>query len=61
MLYNIHHCSTTSSDKCDLHKKSFRANDFGNFSVTVSAIDSWNKMQVQMGVITLKNCRTNKV
>ena len=59
--YNIHHCSITSSNKYDLHKKSFRTNDSGNFSVTVSATDSWNKIQVQMGVITLKNRRTSKV
>ena len=31
--------------KGHLHKKSFRTNKFGKFSVTVSAIDSWNKMQ----------------
>ena len=47
--YNIHHYSTTSSVKDHLHKKSFRVNNVGKFSVTISAIDSWNKMQDQMG------------
>ena len=40
--YNIPHYSTTSFVKDHLHKKSFRTNNFGKFSVTVSAIDSWN-------------------
>ena len=39
--------------KGHLHKKSFRMNNFGKFSVTVSAVDSWNKMQDQMGEIYL--------
>ena len=43
--YNINHYSTTSSMKGYLHKKSFRTNNFGKFSVTVIAIDSLNKIQ----------------
>ena len=58
--YNIHHCSTTSSMKGHLHKKSFRMNNFREFSVTVRGIDSWNKMQGQMGEIASKNLRTSK-
>ena len=34
--YNIHYYSTTFSLKGHLHKKSFRMNNFGKFSVTVS-------------------------
>ena len=48
LCYNIHHYSTTSYVKVHLQKKSFKTNNFGKFSVTVSAIDSWNKMQDQM-------------
>ena len=59
--YNIHHYSTTSSVKGYLHKKSFRRNNFGKFSVPVSAIDSWNKMQDQMGEIALKDLRPSKI
>ena len=44
-----------------LHKKSFRTNNFGKFSVTVSAIDSWNKIQDQMGEIALKDLRPSKI
>ena len=44
-----------------LHKEYFRANNFGKFSVTVSATDSWNNMQDQMGEIALKDLRPNKI
>ena len=59
--YNIHHYSTTFSIKGHLLKKSFRTNNFGKFSVTVSAIDSWNKIQDQMGEIALKDLRPSKI
>ena len=49
--YNIPHYSTTFSIEGHLHKKSFRTNNSGKFSVTVSAIDSWSKIQDQMGPI----------
>ena len=59
--YNIHHYSTTFSIKGHLHKKSFRMNNFGKFSVIVSTIDSWNKIQDQMGEIALKYLRPSKI
>ena len=60
-FYNIHHCSKTSSIKGHLHKKSFSTNNFGKFSVTLSVIDSWNKIQDQMGEIALKDLRPSKI
>ena len=59
--YNIHHYSTTYSMKGHFHKKCFRVNNSGKFFVIVNAIDSWNKMQDQMGEITLKYLRTSKI
>ena len=59
--YNTHHYSTTSFMKGHLHKKFFRSNNFGKFSVTVSTIDSWNKTQSQMGEIALKDLRPSKI
>ena len=47
--------------KGHLHKKSFRANTFGKFSVTVSAINSWNKMQDWKGEIALKDLTPSKI
>ena len=58
---NIHHYSTSFSITGHLHKKSFRTNNFGKFSVTLSATDSWNKTQDQMGEIVLKDLRPNKI
>ena len=59
--YNIHHYST-SSMKGHLHKKTFNMNyDFGKVSVNVSVVDSWNKIQVQMGEIALKDLRPSKI
>ena len=46
--------------KGHLYKKPFR-NKFGKFSVIVSAIDSWNKMQGQMSEIALKNIWQSKI
>ena len=59
--YNIHHYNTTFSIKGYLHKNSFRANNFGKFPVTVSAIDSWNKIQDQVGEIALKDLRPSEI
>ena len=59
--HNIHHYSTTYSMKGHFHKKCFRVNNSGKFFVMVNAIDSWNKMQDQMGDITLKDLRTSKI
>ena len=44
--YDIHHYRTTSSMKDYLHKKSCRMNNFGKFSVSVSAVDSWNNIYI---------------
>lgn len=47
--------------KDDLHRKSFRTNNFRKFSVTISAIDTWNKIQGQIGEIALKDLRPSKI
>ena len=59
-IYNIHH-KTTSSVKGHLHKKSFTINNFEKLSVTVSAIDSCNKMQDQIGEIALNDLISGKI
>ena len=43
-----------------LHKKFFRTN-FVKFSITVSAIDSWNKIQSQMCDIALKEIEPSQI
>ena len=47
--------------KGHLHKKYFRTNNFGNFSVIISATDPWNDMQGQMGEIALKDLCSSKI
>ena len=47
--------------KGHLHQKSFRTNGFGRFSAILSAIDSWNEMQNQMGEIALKDLTPSKI
>ena len=59
--YNINHYSTTFFKKDHLHKKSFRTNNSGKFSVTESATDSWNKIKDQMGEIALKDLWPSKI
>ena len=58
---NVHHYNTSSFTKNRLHKKSFRTNTFGKFSITVSVIDSWNKMQSKVGEIALEDLRQRKI
>ena len=41
--------------KDHLHEEPFRRINFGKYFATASAIDSWNKMQNQMGEIALKD------
>ena len=45
---------TSSTSKDHLYKRSYRTNAYGKFSVKISAIESWNKVQDQMGEISLK-------
>ena len=42
-------------------KAIFRTNNIGKFSVTISVIESWNKMESQMGEIALKDLRPSKI
>ena len=43
--YYVHHYSRYSLENVNIFKKNFSINNFGKFSVTISAIDSQNKMQ----------------
>ena len=46
---NVHNYETTSPATCKLFKPSFRTNVYGKNSVTVNAIDAWNKAQTSLG------------
>ena len=58
---NIHNCETTSSATFKLFKPSFRTNLHGKNSITINAIDAWNKAQTYFGETILKNLTPNKI
>ena len=58
---NNHNYEATSSATCKLFKPSFRTNLNGKNSITVNAIDAWNKAQTSLGDIILKDLTPNKI
>ena len=56
---DIHNYNTTASGK--LFKPSFRTNLHGKNSITVSAVDAWNKIQTVFGNVILKNLTTTQM
>ena len=58
---NVHNYETTSFATCKLFKPSFRTNLYGKNSITVNAIDTWNKAQISLGKTILKDLTPNKI
>ena len=58
---NVHNYETTSSATCKLFKPSFRTNLYGKKSITLNAIDAWNKAQTSLVDTILKNLTPNKI
>ena len=58
---NVHNYETTSSATCKLFKPSFRTNLYGKNSITVNAIDAWNKAQTSLGDTILKDLTPSKI
>ena len=58
---NVHNYETTSSAACKLLKPSFRTNLYGKNSITVNAIDAWNKAQTSLADTILKDLTPNKI
>ena len=58
---NIHSYETTSSATCKLFKPSSRTNLYGKNSITVNAIDTWNKAQTPLGDSIFKDLTPNKI
>ena len=56
---DIYNYNTTASGK--LFKPSFRTNLHGKNSITVSAVDAWNKIQTVFGNVILKNLTTTQM
>ena len=58
---NVHNYETTSSATCKLFKPFFCTNLYGNISITVNAIGTWNKAQTSLGDTILKDLTPNKI
>ena len=58
---NIHNYETTSPATCKLFKPSFRTNLYGKHSITINAIDVWNKAQTSLDNTILKDLTFNKI
>ena len=58
---NIHNYEGTPSAACELFKPSFHINLYGKKSITLNAIDAWNKAETSLGDPKLKDLTLNKI
>ena len=52
---------TSSSTQGNLTKTFYKTNKYGKYSITVSAVESWNKIQKQLKNMLLKDLSPNKI
>ena len=52
---------TSSSTQGNLKKPFYKTKRYGKYSITVSAADSWNKIQKQLKDVLLKQLSPNKL
>ena len=55
-----HNYETSSSTQGNLTKLFYKTNKYEKYSITVSAVESWNKIQKQLKNILLKDLPPNK-
>ena len=56
-----HHYETSSSTQGNLMKLVYKINRYGTYLITVSAVESWNKIQKQLKNMLLKNLSPYKI
>ena len=56
-----HNYETSSSTQGNLMKLFYKTNRYGKYSITVSAVESWNKIQKQLKDVLLKQLSPNKI
>ena len=44
-----------------LHRETYKTDRYGKYSITVSAVESWNKIQKQLKNMLLKNLSSYKI
>ena len=60
LFSDLHNYETSSSTQGKLMKLSYETNRYGKYSITVSAVVSWNKIQKQIKNMLLKDLSPNK-
>ena len=58
---DMHNCNRAASLTGRLLKPSFRTILYGNNSITLSAVNAWNKTQTAFGDVILKNLTTTQL
>ena len=61
LCFNIHNYKITSSATCKLFKPSYRTNLHRKNSITINAIDAWNKTQTSLADNILKDLSPKKI
>ena len=56
-----HHYETSSSTQGNLMKLFYKTDRYGKYSITVNAVESWNKIQKQPKSIHLKDLSPNEI
>ena len=56
-----HNYETSSSTQGNLIKLFYKTKRYGKYSITVSAVESWNKIQKQLKDVILKQLSSNKI
>ena len=56
-----HNYETSSSTQGNLTKRFYKTNKYGKYSITVSAVESWNKIQEQLKDLLLRDLSPNKI
>ena len=56
-----HSYETSSSTQRNLIKIFYKTERYGKYSITISAVESWNKIQKQLKDLLLRNISPNKI
>ena len=56
-----HNYETSNSTQGNLIKLFYKTNRYGKYSITVSAVESWNKIQKQPKEMLLQDLSPNKI
>ena len=56
-----HKYETSRSTQGNLMKLFYKTNRYGKYSITVSAVESWNKIQKQLKNMLLKDLSPNEI